>query len=76
MDSNPGKPNKKSPLNDYSRYTSLVFQMIVLVGGGAWLGQFLDERMGNELPWITLVLALLGIIVSIYILLISLRTKK
>jgi F0F1-type ATP synthase assembly protein I len=61
------KPTRKklSP-SDFTKYSSLVFQMIVLVGGAAWLGTWLDRKMENSQPVMAIVLILLGIGVSLY----------
>lgn len=66
MSETPKPPRKKPLLADYARYSSLAFQMIVLVGGSAWLGTWLDAKAGNSQPVITIVLILLGIGISLY----------
>ena len=40
--------------------------MIVLIGGGAWGGQLLDDKMQNEKPVFTIIFSLLGIFTSLY----------
>ena len=50
----------------FVKFSSLGVQMIVLIGGGAWGGQLLDNKMQNEKPVFTIVYSLLGIFASLY----------
>ena len=50
----------------FIKFSSLGVQMIVLIGGGAWGGQLLDDKMQNEKPIFTIVFSLLGIFASLY----------
>ena len=50
----------------FVKFSSLGVQMIVLIGGGAWGGQLLDNKMQNEKPVFTIVFSLLGIFASLY----------
>ena len=40
--------------------------MIVLIGGGAWGGSALDQKVQNEKPYFTILFSLLGIGASLY----------
>lgn len=51
-------------INAYARYSGIAFQMIVLIGGGAYLGVYLDERNGTQPIW-TVVFSLLGVVFSL-----------
>lgn len=44
----------------------MAVQMGVTIGGGAWLGNYLDNRYQNEKPIWTIVLSLFGIGVALY----------
>tara|TARA_B110000285_G_C14799177_1_gene456606 strand:+ start:117 stop:341 length:225 start_codon:yes stop_codon:yes gene_type:complete len=57
---------KKSSGNKFVKFSSLGIQMIVLIGGGAWGGQLLDNKMHNEKPIFTIIFSLLGIFASLY----------
>ena len=56
----------KKKLNKLARFSGLSFQMIVLIGGGAWGGKLLDDKMQNEKPYFTILFSLLGIGASLY----------
>ncbi|NRA10375.1 MAG: AtpZ/AtpI family protein [Crocinitomicaceae bacterium] len=57
--------NKKGG-NKFVKFSSLGVQMIVLIGGGAWGGQLLDNKMHNAKPIFTIIFSLLGIGASLY----------
>ena len=41
--------------------------MAVVIGGMAWLGDYLDNRSQNETPLYTLVLSLIGVAAGLYL---------
>ena len=47
------------------KYSGLAFQMLAIIGGSAWLGYWLDGRMGTS-PWLTIVLLLLGVFLAVF----------
>ncbi|MBO2008623.1 AtpZ/AtpI family protein [Hymenobacter negativus] len=47
------------------KYSGLAFQMLVVIGGSAWLGYWLDGRMGTG-PWLTIGLLLLGVFIAVF----------
>jgi uncharacterized membrane protein AbrB (regulator of aidB expression) len=50
--------NKKSSSQSYMKYASLAFQLAGLLIFAVLIGQWLDEKLGNETPYITALLAL------------------
>lgn len=64
------KPEKnKKYLHDYARYSTLAFKLIVIVLIGFFGGMKLDQWLKFELPVFTLVLAVAGLFLSLYLLL-------
>lgn len=59
-----GKEKKNG--SKFVKFSSLGVQMIVLIGGGAWGGQLLDDKMQNEKPVFTIIFSLLGIFTGLY----------
>jgi ATP synthase protein I len=53
-------------LQDYARYTSLGFQMIVIILVTVWGGIKLDKLFGLKTPVFTVILSLLGVCAAIY----------
>ncbi len=45
---------KKDKLKKIANYSGLGIQVMVMIGGGAWLGSWLDERAGNVKSWYTM----------------------
>jgi ATP synthase protein I len=58
---------KKSPPNRYIQLTGMVFQMAAIIGGFAWLGNWIDGRSTRSFPLYTLILSLLGVGIALYI---------
>lgn len=62
------KPSKKKPpLNNYVRYSSLAFQMIVIILLFVFGGRKLDLYLSMKFPVFTTVLSFLGVLIAIYI---------
>jgi hypothetical protein len=53
-------------LFNYARYTSLAFQMIIIIAGCVWGGVKLDAWLGLK-PLFTLLLSLIGVFAAIYL---------
>lgn len=58
------KPKKK--FDDFIRYSSLAFEMIVIMGVGTWSGTLIDDWLELGFPVFTLVLMILSVIGAIY----------
>ena len=58
------KPKKK--LDDFIRYSSLAFEMIVIMGIGVFAGVKIDSWLGLSFPVFTLGLMILSVIGAIY----------
>ncbi|RUA12695.1 MAG: F0F1-ATPase subunit [Flavobacteriia bacterium] len=58
------KPKKQ--LNKYIRLTGIGFQMGVTIFLAAYFGKWLDHRYPNENNIYTIILTLLGVIISFY----------
>lgn len=50
------------------KFSGIGIQMGVIIGGFAWLGDYLDKRQGNTSAWWTLGLTLFGVFSSMYLL--------
>ncbi len=54
----------KEFVHAYARYSGIAFQMIVLIGGGGWLGYWLDGKYGT-LPLWSVLCSVAGIALSL-----------
>jgi F0F1-type ATP synthase assembly protein I len=61
----PKNPENKG-LQDFGKYSGLVFQMIVIIGFMTWGGVKLDKILGLSTPVFTIILSLLGVFAGIY----------
>ena len=70
MSENPNKDLKKknNSLNKFVRYSSLVFEMGIMITGAAFGGRWIDTKMQNETPWFTVFLSLIAVVGSTYLL--------
>jgi ATP synthase protein I len=60
------KPGKEG-LNKFIKYSTLGFEMALIIGLGTWGGVALDDYFMNETPGFTIALSLFSVIGSLYI---------
>lgn len=53
-------------LNNYARYSSIVFQMILVVLAGAWGGRELDAYFGTGSTWTTILVIATAVLALVY----------
>ncbi len=56
-----------SPANNYLKFSGLGFQMIAIIGAFTYAGYKIDENENHQVQWVTAVLALTGVFISLYI---------
>ena len=72
-------PNNKQDDNNikntstYLKFTGMAFQMIAIIGIFTYAGYKADEFAGHQVKWVTAVLSLIGVFVSIYVVIKSLK---
>lgn len=72
----PVTPKKKSPIHQYAVYSNLAFEMAALIALGVFGGYQLDKVLSTS-PLFTIVCALAGIAVSLYLIIrSSLKSQK
>ena len=59
--------DERSSYSKYARLSAIGIQMGVIIGGFAWLGDFLDDKVQNKTAWWTLGLTLFGVAASLYL---------
>lgn len=62
----PSQKKDKGNPNEALKYSGMAVKMAVVIAAGVFGGQYLDEKMGNASPWMTIVLSLLGVAGAIY----------
>lgn len=73
MAKNEEDDNNQRPLDAYVKYSGLGFQMIAIIGVFAFAGYKIDESAHHQVRWVTAVLALIGVFISLYIVIVSLK---
>ena len=76
MDSKEKGKKLNSGLGKWARYTSLAFEMGIVIFAGAFGGFKLDEYFGTSKPWFTVALSLFAVFASIYMVIKSLKNEK
>jgi heme/copper-type cytochrome/quinol oxidase subunit 4 len=60
-------PNeKKKNVNNFAKYSSISFQMLVTIGLFAFAGYKIDESKNNKTPVFATILSFIGVVVSLY----------
>ena len=61
-------PQKKAenPLNTYAKYSSIVLQMIAIIGIGTYAGIKLDDKFGDGGSTYTLILSLISVFLALF----------
>ncbi|MGV8945167.1 MAG: AtpZ/AtpI family protein [Lutibacter sp.] len=60
-------PNKKKQLNKYIYFSSMAFQMGIVIAAGTIFGQWLDTKYVNDYSLFTIIFSLLGVFASLYL---------
>ncbi|NEN24538.1 AtpZ/AtpI family protein [Cryomorpha ignava] len=62
----PSQKKDSGNSNEALKYSGMAVKMAVAIAAGVFGGQYLDEKMGNANPWMTIILSLIGVAVAIY----------
>ena len=73
MANNEHNDNNDKPLNAYVKYSGMGFQMIAIIGLFTFAGYKIDESAHHQVKWVTAVLSLVGVCISIYLVIVSLK---
>jgi len=68
--------NNKQIINKFARYTSLAFEMGIIIFAGAFVGNWLDKKYNLEKPYFTMILSLIAIFVSLFLIIKQLKNEK
>lgn len=62
----PSAGKKKKSLDNYTRYSSIAFQMLIIILIGVFGGIKLDGWLKTRVPVFTIVLSILSVVLAIY----------
>ena len=67
------KPGADKPLNSYAKYSAVGFQMIAIIGLFTFIGYKIDASTNHQTKWVTALLSLVGVFISLYIVIRSVK---
>ena len=73
MAANKQNDNPGNKDNSYLRFTGMAFQMVVIIGAFAFAGYKIDTAAHHTVKWVTAVLALIGVFISLYLVIRSIK---
>jgi uncharacterized membrane protein len=59
--------------NSYLKFSGMAFQMIGIIGVFSFAGYKIDESAHHQQKWVTAVLALTGVFISLYLVIKSIK---
>jgi predicted negative regulator of RcsB-dependent stress response len=73
MPKNEQDENGGRQVKDYVKYTGMGFQMIAIIGIFTYAGYRIDDSAHHQTKWVTAVLSLAGVLISLYVVIASVR---
>ncbi|MDF2431089.1 MAG: hypothetical protein JWP44_720 [Mucilaginibacter sp.] len=68
------KDDDRSPVNGYLKYSGMGFQMIAIIGLFTYAGYKIDQSANHPVKWVTAILSLIGVFVSLYVVIRSVKS--
>ena len=68
------QPKELKKLDSFAKYSTMAFQMVIIIGLGVFGGIKLDEWLHLRFPLFTIVLSLVAVALSIYYMIKDLTT--
>lgn len=72
QDENTEKAGKE--MGSYAKFSGVAFQMIAVIGVFAFAGYKIDEAGNHKVKWATAALSLIGVFISLYIVIRSVKS--
>ncbi|HVV54549.1 MAG TPA: AtpZ/AtpI family protein [Mucilaginibacter sp.] len=73
MAKNEQNDDSSREVNAYAKYTGVGFQMIAIIGIFTFAGYKIDQSAGHHTKWVTAILSLAGVGISMYVVISSLK---
>jgi multidrug transporter EmrE-like cation transporter len=61
------------PMSAYAKYSGMGFQMIAIIGIFTYAGLKIDQSANHHTKWVTGIMSLAGVFISLYIVIVSLK---
>jgi F0F1-type ATP synthase assembly protein I len=66
-------PDNNKPVTNYAKFSGIAIQMIAIIGVFSFAGYKIDQYAGHQTQWVTAILSLTGVFISLYIVIRSLK---
>ena len=66
-------PDQDKQDNAYMKFTGMAFQMVGIIGVFAFAGYKIDESANHSTKWVTATLSLIGVFISLYLVIRSIK---
>ncbi len=63
----------RKPINNYIKFSGIAFQMVAIIGVMTFIGYKIDEHANHSTAWVTALLSLAGVFISLYLVIKSLK---
>lgn len=66
--------NGGKQVSNYAKFSGMAFQMIAVIGVFAFAGYKIDQAANHQTKWVTAILSLVGVFISLYIVIRSVKS--
>jgi hypothetical protein len=73
QEKNPKNSYRPSDPPTYLKYIGLSFQLFVIIGGGTWIGWYIQQKSQMKFPVWILLFCLISVLISFYNLYVNLK---
>lgn len=70
----PDSNKEGKAISAYAKYTGMAFQMIAIIGIFAFAGYKIDEAAHHDTQWVTAVMSLAGVFISLFLVIRSVKS--
>ncbi|MGZ3754470.1 MAG: AtpZ/AtpI family protein [Mucilaginibacter sp.] len=68
------KADNAKQVSNLAKFAGLGFQMIAVIGVFSYAGYKIDEALGHQVKWVTAILSLMGVFISLYMVIKSIKS--
>jgi len=65
--------DNKDTVTNYAKFMGIAFQMLAIIGIFTFAGYKIDESAGHATKWVTAVMSLIGVFISLFIIIRSIK---
>ncbi|TSJ38677.1 AtpZ/AtpI family protein [Mucilaginibacter corticis] len=65
--------SSKDAVTNYAKFVGVAFQMLAIIGVFTYVGYKIDQSAGHATKWVTAVLSVAGVFISLFIVIRSIK---